>query len=78
MEKSVLDISDSVRYQKQGLKTSYVSDIEGTFVVNLCSLNIENYFFYTKLSLNDDDNNYEEPLNYTNYRETVKKLHDSG
>ena len=35
MDKSVLDIPDSARHQKQGLKTPDISDIEGTFVVKL-------------------------------------------
>ena len=38
MEKSVLDIIDSLRYQKQGLTTSDVSNIKGTFVVKLHGL----------------------------------------
>ena len=45
VEKSVLDITDSLRHQKQGLTTLDVSNIEGTFVVKLRGLNIENYFF---------------------------------
>ena len=56
MEKSVLDITDSARHQKQGLTTSDLNDIEETFVVKLCGQNIENYFFYTQLPLNEDDN----------------------
>ena len=40
MKKSVLDITDSVRHQKQGLTISDVSDSEGTFVVKLRGLNI--------------------------------------
>ena len=58
MQTSVLDITDSVRHQKQGLTKLYISDIEVTFVVNLCGLNIQN-FFYTQLPLNEDDNNFE-------------------
>ena len=35
MEKSVLDITDSVRHQKQVLETSDGRDVEVIFVVNL-------------------------------------------
>ena len=41
MEKSVLDITDSLRHQKQGLTTLDIRDIEGTFVVNLRGQNID-------------------------------------
>ena len=37
-------ITDSVRNQKQVLTSSDVSDIEGTFAVNLRGLKIENHF----------------------------------
>ena len=67
MEKSVLDITDSVRNQKQGLTTSDVRDMEGNFVVKLRGQNINTHFFYTKLPLNEDDNNFEEQFNDINY-----------
>ena len=44
MDKSVLDITDSLRHQKQVLKTSYVRDIEGIFVVKLRGHNIDSHF----------------------------------
>ena len=44
MEKSVLDITDTVRLYKQGLTTSDVRDIEGTFVVKLRAQNIDATF----------------------------------
>ena len=66
MDKSVLDIIDSVRYQKQGFATSDVSDIEETFVVKLRGMKIENHFLNTKLTLNEDDNNFEEQFNDIN------------
>ena len=72
MEKSVLDITDSLRHQKQGLTTSDVRDIEGIFVVKLRAQNIDSHFFYTQLPLNEDDNNFEEQLSYMNYKKTVK------
>ena len=46
IDRYVLDITDSVRHQKQGLKTSDASDIEGTFVVKLRGQNIDLHFFY--------------------------------
>ena len=72
MEKSVLDISDSVRYQKRGLTTSYVRDVEGTFVVKLRAQSIYGHFFYTQLHLNEYDNNIQEQFSYINYKKTVK------
>ena len=78
MEKSVLDITDILRHQKQVWKTSYVSDIEGSFVVKSCAQNIDRHFFYTQLPLNEDDNNFEEQLSYMNYKKIVSKLHDNG
>ena len=44
MEKSVLDIKDSVRHQKQILTTSDVRDIEAIFVVKLRGQNIDTHF----------------------------------
>ena len=71
MEKSVLDITEILRHQNQGLKTSDVRDIEGTFVVNLRGQNIDSNFFDTKLPLNEDDKFFEETLSYMNYKKTV-------
>ena len=68
----MLVITDSVRHQKQGFTTSDVRDIEVTFVVKLCGKNIENYFFYTQLPLNEYDKNLEEQLNDINYKKMVK------
>ena len=44
MKKSVLDIIDRLRYQKQGLTTSDVRDIEVTFVLKLCARKIDRKF----------------------------------
>ena len=52
MDKFALGITDSVRHHKQGLTTSDLRDIEGTFVVKLRSHNIDSHFFYTQLPLN--------------------------
>ena len=60
MEKSVLDITDSLRHQKQGWTTSDVRDFEGTFVVKLRAQKMDSNFSYTQLTLNKDDNNSEE------------------
>ena len=78
MEKSVLDITDSMIHQRQGFTTSYVRDIEGTHFVKLRAQNIDIHFFYIQLPMNEDDNNFEEQLNYINYKITIRKLHDVG
>ena len=59
MEKPVLDITDSLRHQKQGLTTSDVRDIEGAFVVKLRAQKIDIHFLNTQLPLNEDDKNFE-------------------
>ena len=53
------------------MTTSDIINVEGTFVVKLRDLNIE-IFFYTQLTLNEDDNSFEEQLNDLNYRKIVK------
>ena len=78
MEKSVLGITDSVRYHKQGLTTSDLSDIEGTFVVKVSVQNIDTYFLNTKLHLNEDNNFFNKQLNGINYNKTLKKLRDAS
>ena len=60
------------------MKTTYVRDIDGNFVVKLRGLNIENDFFVTQLPLNDYNNNLEEQWNDVNYKRTIRKLHDYG
>ena len=57
MEKSVLDIKDSLKHQKQGLATSDVRDIEGICFVKLRGQNIYCHFLYTQLPLNEDEKN---------------------
>ena len=44
MEKSVFDITYSLRNQKQGFTTTDVRDFDVTFVVKLHGLKIENKF----------------------------------
>ena len=78
MDKSVLDITDSLIHQKQVLTTSDVRYIEGIFVVKLRAQNIGSHFFYKQLPLNEDGNNFEEQLSYMNYKKAVRKLHDTG
>ena len=46
--------------------------------MKLCAQNIDSHFFCTQLPLNEDDNNTKEQMSYTNYKKTVRKLHDTG
>ena len=75
---------NSIEYHSQDKKsekqiiTPEVKYIDGTLVVKLCGLNIENGFFNTKLPLNEDDNNFDGKLNYINYKRKVMKLHDAS
>ena len=78
MEKSVLYITNIMRHQKQVLTTSYKKNIEGTVFVKLLGLNIENFFFYTQLPLNEDDTNFEEQVSDINYKNNNNKLHVAG
>ena len=50
MEKSVLDVTDSIRHQKLGLTTSESIDVEGIFVVKLLALKHETHFLKYKLA----------------------------
>ena len=52
IEKSVLDITDRLRHQKQGLTTSDVRDVEGTFFVKLRAQKIDSHFLNTQLPMN--------------------------
>ena len=45
MEKSVLDMTDSLRHQKLGLTTSESRDVEGMFVVKLRAQKTDSHFF---------------------------------
>ena len=74
MEKSVLDITDSLRHKKQGLKTSYVRDVEGKFVVKLRAQNIDSHFLNTQLPLNEDDNNNKEQFELYELQENSEKI----
>ena len=78
MEKSVLDITEILRHQKQGFTTSDVRYVEGIFVVKLRAQKIDSHFLSTQLPLNEDDNNTKEQLSYMNYKKTVRKFHDTG
>ena len=57
MEKSVLDLTYSMRNQKLGLTTSESIDIQGIFVLKLRTQKTEIHFFYTQSPLNEDGNN---------------------
>ena len=45
MEKSVLDLTDSLRHQKLGLTTSDSRDVQGIFVVKLRAKKTDRQFF---------------------------------
>ena len=45
MEKSLLDVTDSIIHQKLGLTTSDSIDVQGMFVVKLRAQNTESHFF---------------------------------
>ena len=45
MEKSVLDLKDSLRHQKLGLTTSESRDVQGIFVVELRAQKTYSHFF---------------------------------
>ena len=76
MEKSVLDVTDSIIHQKLGLTTSESIDVEGTFVVKLRAQKTESHFFNTKLPLNEGGKNIDNQLSLDNFKMTVRKLHD--
>ena len=57
MEKSELDMIDSLRHQKQGLTSSEFRDVEGTSVVKLCAQKTDSHFLNKKLPLNEDGKN---------------------
>ena len=78
MEKSVLDVTDSIRNQKLVLTTSESIDVEGIFFVKLRAQKTEIHLFNTKLPLNEDVNNIDNQLSLDNFKTTVRKLHDCG
>ena len=78
MKKSVLDLTDSIRHQKIGLTTSESIDLQEIFVVKLRDQNNESHFFYTQLPLNEYGNNLDKQLSFSNFKITVKTLHDCG
>ena len=45
MDKSVLDITDSLRHHKLGLETSESRDVQGIFVVKLRAHKTDSHFF---------------------------------
>ena len=53
MEKSVLDLTDSLRHQKLGLTTSESRDVQGMFVVKLRAQKTDRHSLNTQLPLND-------------------------
>ena len=77
MEKSLLDITYRLRHQKQVLTTSDVRDIEGIFVVELRVQKFDSHFLNTQLPLNEDGNDLGKQLSCVNYKNIVKKLHNT-
>ena len=77
MEKSVLDITFKMINKKRGMTSTEVNNIDVTFVVKLCGLNIENGL-YTQLPLNEDYNYFYETFNDINCKRTDRKLHYAG
>ena len=78
MEKSVLDLTDSLIHQKLGLTTSESIDVEGMFVVKLRAQKTESHFLNAQLPLNEYGNNLDKQLSFSNFKMTVRKLHDCG
>ena len=77
MEKSAVDLTVRMINLKMGMTKTEVKDIYVNFVLKLRGLNVEK-IFYTKLPLNEDDNNFDEKLNDINCKRTIRKLHDDG
>ena len=50
MDKSVLDMTDSLRHQKLGLTTSESRDVQGIFVVKLRAQKVDSHFLHTLTS----------------------------
>ena len=63
---------------KKEMTTTEVKYIDGTFVVKVRGLNIDNYFLNRQLPLNEDGNILYGQLDVINYKRTVRKLHDAG
>ena len=78
MEKSVLDMTDSLRYQKLGLATSESRYFQVIFVVKVRAQKVDSHFLNTQLPLNEYGNDLDKQLSYMNYKETVRKLHNTG
>ena len=57
MEKSVLDMTDSLRYQKLGLATSESRYFQVIFVVKVRAQKVDSHFLNTQLPLNEYGNN---------------------
>ena len=78
MEKSVLDMTDSLRHQKLGLTTSESRDVQGIFVVELRAQKTDSNFLNTQLPLNEYGKNIDKQLSCINYKETVRNFHNTG
>ena len=71
-------MTESPRHHKLGLTTSESRDAQGIFVVKLRAHKTDSHLFYTQLHLNEDGNNIDKQLSYMNYKEKVRKLHNTG
>ena len=60
------------------MTTTDVKDIDGAFFCKVTGFEYCKKLFYTKLPLNEDNNNFQELQNDINYKKTIRKLHDSG
>ena len=78
MDKSVFDMADTLRHQQLVLTTSESRDVQGIFVVKLRAQKTDSHVFNTQLPLNEDGNNLDKQLIDMNYKETVRKLHNTG
>ena len=77
-KKSLLDVTYSIRHKKLVLTTSESIDVQGMFFVKLHSQNTESQFFNTQLPLNEYGKNIDKQLSFSNFKITVRKLHDCG
>ena len=76
MQKSVLDMTESLIHQQLGLSTSESRDVQGIFVVKLRAQKTDSHYLNTQLPLNEDGKNLDKQLSYINYKGTVRKLHN--
>ena len=74
MQKSVVDLTVRMRNMKKEMTTTEVKYIDGTFVVKVRGLNIDNYFLNRQLPLNEDGNILYGQLNVINLQENIQEV----